>query len=104
MEVTYVVGFVGVLRTRRSDGGARGGLEGAVRDLEHGRVHLLQRIDALLELNVVRRELSLLCPLSMPSLYSLRGSGGNRTLSSTVPTCSLTYCALLAAQGVKEAL
>jgi hypothetical protein len=31
----------------------------AVRDLKHGRVHLLQRIHALLELDVVRRELSL---------------------------------------------
>jgi hypothetical protein len=30
--------------------------------------------------------------------------GNRRTLSSTWPTCSLTYCWVLAAQGVKEAL
>jgi hypothetical protein len=35
------------------------GMQGAVRDLKHGRMHLLQRIDALLELDVVRGELSL---------------------------------------------
>lgn len=30
-----------------------------IRDLEHGIVHLLQRIDALLELDIIRGELSL---------------------------------------------
>jgi hypothetical protein len=35
-------------------------------DLEHGRVHLLQRIDALLELDVVRRKLGLSYSLSVP--------------------------------------
>jgi hypothetical protein len=29
---------------------------------------------------------------------------GSRTLSSTLPTCSLTYCCVLAAHGVNEAL
>jgi hypothetical protein len=33
---------------------------GSVRDLKHARVDLLQRIDTLLELNVVGRELRLL--------------------------------------------
>lgn len=37
----------------------------AVRDLEHGRVHLFQRIYALLELDVVGRELSLSCSISV---------------------------------------
>jgi hypothetical protein len=36
-----VVGFVGVLRAGRLDCGARRGLQGVIRDLEHGRVHLL---------------------------------------------------------------
>ena len=45
-----VVGFVGVLRG----------------DLEHGRVHLFQRIDALLELDIVRRKLGLSYSLSVP--------------------------------------
>jgi hypothetical protein len=72
-----VVGFVGVLRTRRSDWGARGALREAVRDLEHGRVHLFQRIDALLKLNVVRRELGLSYFLLIPSSHSLRELAGS---------------------------
>ena len=71
-----VVGFVGVLRG----------------DLEHSRVHLPQRIDALLELDVVGRKLGLSQGLSahaQPILLS-RGAQarlqvslqGKRTLSS----------------------
>jgi hypothetical protein len=58
-----VVGFVGVLRAAGTvlEGGAGArGRRDSVRDLQHARVHLLQRIDPLLELNVVRRELRLL--------------------------------------------
>jgi hypothetical protein len=65
------------LRTRRSDWGARGALREAVRDLEHGRVHLFQRIDALLKLNVVRRELGLSYFLLIPSSHSLRELAGS---------------------------
>lgn len=54
-----VVCFVGVLRARRSDGGHLRGRRRGVRDLQHSRVHLFQRIDSLLELNIVGRELSL---------------------------------------------
>lgn len=55
-----VVGFVGILGARQSDAGTRvGGRRRLVRDLQHRRVHLFQRIDPLLELNVVGRELSL---------------------------------------------
>jgi hypothetical protein len=57
-----VVGFVGILRagTGLLEGRKRMyRLCGSVRDLEHARVHLLQGIDALLEFDVVRRELRL---------------------------------------------
>jgi hypothetical protein len=36
-----------------------GGFICGVRDLKHARVHLLQRINALLQLDIVRRELGL---------------------------------------------
>lgn len=79
-------------------------------------MHLLQGIDALLELDVVRRELRLSC--GVLTWHFARAPGGLihclevadnvplglRTLSSTLPTCSLTYCWVLAAQGVNEAL
>jgi hypothetical protein len=57
-----VVGFVGVLRAAPGildTGHVDLDIKGAIRDLEHGRVHLLQRIHALLELDVVWRELGL---------------------------------------------
>ena len=77
-------------------------------------MHLLQRIDALLELNVVRGELGLAeVVLTRPSraartlLAPSRRRAWvpeRRTLSSTWPTCSLTNCPVRAAQGVKELL
>lgn len=113
-----VVGFVGVLRAGRS-GALAGLLEGrgggVIRDLEHARVHLLQRIDALFELDVVGRELGLLYRVNArfkhPLLETWQAldraqdmSRDRRTLSSTWPTCSFTYCCVLAAHGEKEAL
>lgn len=95
-----VVGFVGVLRARQSDQAQRREA-GVVRDLQHRGVHLLQRIHALLQLDVVRGELGLPCPCQHCAGDAHRAG---RTLSSTLPTCSLTYCCVLAAHGVKEAL
>ena len=86
------------------DGGdGVGKVSGVVRDLKHCRVYLLQGIHALLELNVIRRELGLSCGiLTLRSIACDEPAGalqdvefacwGRRTLSSTLPTCSLTYC------------
>lgn len=69
-----VVGFVGVLRAVGASGGRTGReLWGLVRDLEHGVVHLLQRVHALLELDVVGGQLGLSHHVSMDAAPEARG-------------------------------
>ena len=67
-------------------------------------MHLLQRIDALLELDIVGRELRLEFEISYWKLgYGERNGRGNgkRTLSSAWPSCSRRNCPLRAANGEK---
>jgi hypothetical protein len=80
-----VVGFVGILRAGRprralvGSTGTRGvGERHVVRDLEHARVHLLQGIDTLLELNVVGRELGLPCAIVNMLSAASPGLGSRR--------------------------
>ena len=87
----------------------------SVRDLKHGVVHLLQRIHALLKLNVVRGKLSL--SWQGVSMLTTQVAGAlldpsqgpeemskDRTLSTSWPSVSLTSCCVRAAKGVNEAL
>lgn len=77
--------------------------ERGLRDLEKLLVDLLQGIDSLFELDVVRWELSLdgeylsLC-------LDCRRKDCDCTLSSAVPICSLKYCCVRAANGEMEDL
>ena len=88
---------------------------GSVRDLKHGVVHLLQRIHALLKLDVVRGQLGLLW--QGVSMLTTQVAGAlldpsqgpaeksrDRTLSTSWPSVSLTSCWVRAAKGVNEAL
>lgn len=67
-----------------------------VRDSQQFLMDLLQGIDSLLQLNVVRRELSL---HRRPSAQHQASSAFSHTLSSAPPNCSLMYCWLRCAKG-----
>ena len=79
-------------------------------------MHFLEGINALLELDIVGRQLGLGNRFqsksfaseraAQPERFDLRSgmSRNDRTLSSAAPSCSFTYCCVRAAKGVKEAL
>lgn len=70
-------------------------------------VHLLESVDALLELDIVRWELRLGSNTLSQQLVINTDRGfrvDEDTLSSAVPSCSLTYCCVRAAKGEKEDL
>ena len=69
-------------------------------------MHLLQGVDALLELNVVGWQLSLEGSDQgfEHAAWTVALACLEFTFSSAWPSCSLTYCDVREAKGVKEAL
>jgi hypothetical protein len=66
-------------------------------------MNFLQGINSLLQLDVIRGKLCLEVALDQHlSQGNIRAAKG--TLSSACPSCSLTYCWVRAANGVKEEL
>lgn len=83
-------------------------------------MHSLERIDTLLEFNIVMRKLGLETPSATMWIYRIFGfyvlactrmhltrkgaHGLLHTFSSAAPNCSFIYCCVRAAKGVNDAL
>ena len=69
-------------------------------------MYLFEGIDALLQVDVIRWKLGLdtMYQLRQPNSRDFPRAKESNTLSSAVPSCSLTYCWVRAANGENEDL